>query len=169
MVDLALAVGGVQRVFDLFRGDAQRRSFVAINVDVHLRIGDQQVAGHILQPGQLGHLLLKGHGIAVQLLRVGSLQRQLVLTLGEFAAHLNRRQILHVGVHTGNGREFHAQFGDHFVNGGAVREHRRNSAQRAAHHWNRAVLFLPRLNRGIGNQRALGPIFQVQEQDPGVA
>src|SRR5579872_1302171 len=50
--DLPLAVGGVERVFDLLWRYSQRRSFVAVNFHVGLRVLDLQVSGHVLQPWQ---------------------------------------------------------------------------------------------------------------------
>ena len=45
MVDTcAAAVGGVQRVLDLLRRDAERQRAVAVDVDHHLRARDLQVA-----------------------------------------------------------------------------------------------------------------------------
>ena len=54
--DLALAVSVKERVFDLLRRDAERRSLVAVDHHVDLRVGNLQVARDVLKAGKFPHL-----------------------------------------------------------------------------------------------------------------
>ena len=47
--DLARAVGGVERVLDRLRRDAERGGAVAVDLDVDLRVAQLQVGRHVLQ------------------------------------------------------------------------------------------------------------------------
>ncbi len=54
--NLALAVRGIKRVFDLIDGHAVRRGRVAVNLHIDLGIADLQIAAHVRQAGQRAHL-----------------------------------------------------------------------------------------------------------------
>src|SRR6266404_487660 len=104
--DLPLAVGIVQRVFDLIGRHAQRIRFVAIDVYQHLRAGDEKICGYILKAAQLGHAILDDRCPVIELLQVRSLERKLVKALAEKPAGANQRRILEKSADAGNGQEF---------------------------------------------------------------
>ena len=72
--DLARAIGAVQRVFDLLRGNAERRGFVAIDIDVELWILDLNVARHVEQLRQGCDPSLQQFGISVEFISIRSLE-----------------------------------------------------------------------------------------------
>ncbi len=84
--DLPLAVCGIQSIFHLAGGNAERCSFVPVDLHVDLRIRDLQIAGHVLQKrselrvrAQFGFKL---GSVLIELVGVGVLQRELILALG---------------------------------------------------------------------------------------
>src|SRR5262249_47227398 len=118
---LALTVGVVEGVLDLLRGDAQRGSFVAVDVDHHLRIGDLQIAGDIREARKAGELLLdEGHPVE-ELLGVRILRGVLVLGLGKLTADTYRRYVLQEDLQAGNGRKLGTEFLDDFLRRAALR------------------------------------------------
>ena len=117
--DLPLAVGGVKRVFNLFRGDAQSRCLIPIDFYVDLRIGNVEVAGDILQHvAQLwiaAQFVFQLRRVAVKLLGVWCLQRELVLALGQVAADADRWQHLRKCHDPGHRGQLGPQFLDQFL------------------------------------------------------
>ena len=104
-----------ERVFNLLHGHAQRGGLVAVNLDIDLRSGDQQIAGYILKAfgvlGQPGHQFGRPFK---QFLHVGVLQAVLVKPLARHAAEPDERRRLHIGINARHLREFRTQFLDDF-------------------------------------------------------
>ena len=74
VLDLAGAVGVVERVLDLVHVDAERGGAVAVDPDLDLRILDLQVAGDVGEPGHLVQPPLERRGPVVQRVHVGALR-----------------------------------------------------------------------------------------------
>ena len=96
--------------------DTEGRCLVAIDVDVELRILGLQIAGHVQQLRQRGHLFLQRVGIRVELVTIRALQRQLIRALGDLPADLNQWRVLQKDSHPGHGRESGPQVFDDCVN-----------------------------------------------------
>jgi len=77
-------------------------------VHVHLRRGDLQVAGHVLETGQFRDRGDELWHERKQFMRVGVLQRVLVLGLGQVAADADDRDVLQIDLEAGNAGEFGA-------------------------------------------------------------
>ena len=101
---------------DLRRRNAQRRGLVAVDLDVDLRILQPQVAGDILESRHVrGNLVRQDRRVAVKLVRVGGLQRELVLRPGQPPADLDRRRVLQAADDAGDLGELRAEFLDDLV------------------------------------------------------
>ena len=72
------AFGYTRDVLDLLRGHAECGCFVAINFHIHLRIGDQQIAGDVLQFFQTPQFGLQLRRVPVEFACIRALQRELV-------------------------------------------------------------------------------------------
>ena len=113
---LAFAIGVIERVFDLAGRDAERGGLVAVNFDHHLRIGDEQVAGHVLKNiRHRGDFVHQNRRPMVKLLRVGVLQTELIQRLAQHAADADERRVLQIHIDARNLGEFRAEFLDDLV------------------------------------------------------
>ena len=88
--DLPGAVGGVEGVFNLLGGDAQRRGPVPVDLHVDFRALVLDVAGHILQVRQDLQAGLQKGGVIEQFLGVGALQGELIEAFGQGPADPDR-------------------------------------------------------------------------------
>ena len=113
--DLALAISVVKRVLNLVRRHAQRVGLVAVDFHRHLRVGDEQIAGHILKPTQLRHFVHQNRRPMIKLLGVGALQRVLIKRFGERAADANQGRVLQKSLDTRHPRQFQAELLDDLV------------------------------------------------------
>ena len=113
--DLARAVGRVERVLDLLGSDPEGGRLVPVDNDVDLRVGELQVARHVLDAGDAAHLLLELRRVLVELRRVRVLERVLVLALGEASAQADGRRHLQKGPDPGDLRELRTQVRDDLV------------------------------------------------------
>ena len=91
--DLPRAVGVVERVLDLVRGQAERRQLVAVHLDGDLRVLELQVAADVLEARHLPHLVFEHRRPPVQLGGVGVLQRELIERATAAAAEVDRRRV----------------------------------------------------------------------------
>ena len=114
---LPRAVGVVQRILDLVRGESQRRDLVAVHVDRDLRVSQQQVAADVLQPRQLPGLFLHQRRVFVQLGGVGVLQRELIQrALAALSRpEIDRRLVGHERPDAGNLRDLRPQRRDGLI------------------------------------------------------
>src|ERR1700683_5129700 len=167
--NLALAVSGVKSVFHLLGRNAKRGGFFAIDVDVHLRIRDEQIRGYVHKTGKLGHFLHERGGITIKLRRVGTLKRELILALGNLTADLDRRQVLHVSVNSSHRGKLLAKFLDYFIDVRMVREQRRDSANCAPHHGHAAIFLVEMQYGGTFRRGTIFALLQVNEDDPPIA
>ena len=149
--------------------NAERRGFVAIDVDVHLRIRDEQIRGYVHKTGKLGHLLHERGGVTIKLRRVRTLKRQLILALGKLTADLDRRQVLHVSVNSSYRRKLLAKFLNYFIDVRMVREQRRDSANCAPKHGHPSIPLLEMQYRGAFGRGTIFALLQVNEDDPPIA
>ena len=104
------SVGGVKRLFDLADAEAQRRGFVTVDIDVYLGVLELEVAGHVLQLGQLAQFRFERRRGAVEFLRVRALERVLIEALGKLAADANGWQVLEKYLNAGNLGQLGTQF-----------------------------------------------------------
>ena len=92
--DLARTVRVVERALDRLRRHAERICFITIDVDGDLRLGYLQITRHVDQPGECAQLRFDVTRDAVELGRVGALQRVLVEAFRELSADPDRRNVL---------------------------------------------------------------------------
>ena len=112
---LPRSVRVVERTLDLFRSDAQRSSAVAVDLDQNLRVGDLEIAAHVLNLRDGVHPGFHALGRGVECDDVGALELKLVLTPGCPAADLDRRRYLHEDIHSGNAGELGTQPRDNLL------------------------------------------------------
>ena len=93
---LARAVGVIQRVFDLVRRHSQGRGVIAVDLYLHQRAGDQQIAVDVDQSRNIPQALFEIVRGAVELLQVLRLQRVLIQAPALLAADAHQRRILEV-------------------------------------------------------------------------
>jgi hypothetical protein len=89
---------------DLLRRDAQRRGAVAVDLHLHLRILDLEIAGDVGEQRNLGEPPFELRRLAVQRIEIGALQRVLVEALARAGADVDDRDVLHVGADAGHDR-----------------------------------------------------------------
>ena len=82
---------------------------------MHLRIADLKIAGHVQKLRDLPQLGLKICGSTVQLIRVLTLQGELVQAFGAGAADLDRGDVSQEGADPNNLGQCRAQFLDDLV------------------------------------------------------
>ena len=116
--DLTRAIGVVERRLHLIHRQAERRNAIAIHVDLNLRIVQPQVAVDVLDAGQRPHLVFEQRRRAVELDRVGVLQRELIGAARTLlAAQVDRRLIDHEHAHARHLRDLRAQVGNDLIDG----------------------------------------------------
>src|SRR5258708_3248595 len=106
------AVRVVERVLDLVRGDAERGGLVAIDLHVHLRAADLEVARQILEARHFAERLLQVARRVVQLLAIRRLHRVLIEALAYLSPDPHRRRLLHVDLDARHLRQLRPQLLD---------------------------------------------------------
>ena len=99
------AVSGEKSVLDLIRRNAQGLRPVAIDIQRHLRTGDLQIAGHVDEAAQGANSVQQDRHPMVDLMLIGTLQRQLIGALRIVAADADGRGILQKRLNAGNGEK----------------------------------------------------------------
>ena len=76
-------------------GNAEGSGTVAVNVQIHLRIFDLEVAGHVLNHRKSAQLRLKCSGVGVKVFCIRTLKDELVLGFGKCRFQTYRGRVLH--------------------------------------------------------------------------
>ena len=105
----------LERLIDGIGGDAHERRPVSIDLDRHLIGVDLQVAGHVLEPRQFRDRGDELRHEPEEFVRIGILQRVLVLGLGQVSADADDRDVLQENREARYPGQFRAQFLDDFL------------------------------------------------------
>src|SRR6202023_569179 len=110
--DLRLAVGVVERAFDLPFGNTQGRRTVMVDVDAQSGTGDLQVAIDVGEARHTVQALFKGRGRGVKRVEIAGLQCELIQRADLVAADAHHGRIRQVDADAGNSGQLGAKLLD---------------------------------------------------------